>query len=152
AIAVAVIAIAMPASLFGIEAGAEAFGVALLVAALEGVDRAHPAFVAVSGLAPVGRVIVVRIVLAAFVAAFLLAVAESALVSVLAGLGHAATAIVVIPILRERKRTERQQQRNCQTCHPRCASHSHLRYRMLNFPVSAPMGCSRDMACCLSTG
>src|SRR5205823_1691971 len=129
AIAAIAVTVAIPAAtrLFVFEAGAEAVGIALLVAVLEHIHGPHPAFVAARSLAPVRGVIAVGIVLAAFVAAALFPIAEAAVIAVLPGLSRVAAVVVIVLILRERKRTERQKQRNRQACHPYLSPHTHLR-------------------------
>ena len=62
--------------------------------------------------------------------AALLPVAKALVIPVLPGLRHVRPAIViVVPILCQSKRAQRQYRRNRQSCHPQLSPHTHLRHR-----------------------
>src|SRR6202011_3969455 len=86
AIVVSAVAVAAIGRSLIVESNLETFGIPLLVAVLERADRTHPVLVSVGGLTPVGRVIVVGVIFVAFMLAAALAIAEAAVVPVLARL------------------------------------------------------------------
>src|SRR5215467_667943 len=101
---------------------AEACAVAFLIAASVDVDGAHPIFVAVRGLAPIGRLVVERIALAAFMVPLLQPITVTVLISVLASLIVTAAAVVVVVIARQGEAAE-QHDRGEKNYAQLCASH-----------------------------